>query len=90
MLGHNIRLTYQCDFKQLAYLIELRSGESGHYSYRRIVQQMFKAVEPKLPNLSKYIRVNMNGYTDRRKQEESIQEKIQANNEEDLGDFDKD
>ena len=90
LLGHNIRLTYQCDFKQLAYLIELRSGESGHYSYRRIVQQMFKAVEPKLPNLSKYIRVNMNGYTDRRKQEESIQEKIQANNEEDLGDFDKD
>lgn len=79
LLGHNVRMTYTCDFKQLAYLIELRSGESGHYSYRRIAQAMYKMIENKLPNLSKYIRVNLTDYTDRRKQEENIQKKIQDN-----------
>lgn len=79
LLGHNVRMTYTCDFKQIAYLIELRSGESGHYSYRRIAQEMYKLIESKLPNLSKHIRVNLKDYTDRRKQEENIQAKIAKN-----------
>lgn len=88
LLGHNVRLTYICDFKQLAYFIELRSGEAGHYSYRRVAQAMYKLVEKEIPNLAKHIRVNMNGYSDRRKQEEAIQEKIAKNLEEELVDFD--
>lgn len=67
LLGHNVRLTYQCDFKQFAYLVELRSGESGHYSYRRLAQQMYKIAEKEIPTLAKHIRVNIEGYTDRRK-----------------------
>lgn len=79
LLGHNVRFTYYCDFKQFAYLVELRSGESGHYSYRKIAQDMYKLFEGKFPTLAKYIRVNMSGYTDRRAAEEKIEEKIQNN-----------
>lgn len=88
LLGHNVRFNYQCDFRQFAYLVELRSGESGHYSYRRIAQQMFKLFEEKFPMISKYLRVNMSGYSDRRKQEERIQEKIKAAESSTLADFD--
>lgn len=76
LLGHNVRFSYQCDFRQFAYLVELRSGESGHYSYRRIAQQMYTEFASKFPNLAKHVRVNMNEYSDRRKAEEVIQEKI--------------
>lgn len=83
LLGHNVRFIYYCDFKQFAYLVELRSGESGHYSYRKIAQEMFKCFEFEFPVLAKYIRVNMQGYTDRSKAEELIEKKIQQNLESD-------
>lgn len=76
LLGHNVKFSYICDFKQFVYLVELRSGESGHYSYRKIAQDMFKEFEGEFPRLAKHIRINMSGYSDRRKAEEVIQEKI--------------
>jgi len=78
LLGHNVHFIYTCDFKQFAYLVELRSGESGHYSYRKIAQYMYILFQEKYPEISKYIRVNMAGYTDRRKAEEAIQDKISS------------
>lgn len=77
LLGNKINFIYECDFRQLAYIIELRSGESGHISYRKIAQEMYRLFANDYPVLSKHIRVNMNGYTDRRKQEERTEAKIQ-------------
>lgn len=79
LLGHNVMFEYHCDFRQFAYLVELRSGESGHYSYRKIAQDMYKLFETACPKLAKFVRVNMTGYTDRRNAEEKIQEKIDNN-----------
>lgn len=76
ILGTNINVIYNCDFRQLAYFIELRSGQAGHYSYRRLAQNFFKLIEAEYPIFSKYIRVDMSGYEDRREAEERIQEKI--------------
>lgn len=77
ILGFNVYCTYTMNFKQAAYFIELRSGASGHYSYRRLAQNMFKKLEKEMPRLSKFIRVDMSGYSDRRAAEEVIQEKIE-------------
>ena len=79
LLGHNVRFILECNFKELAYIIELRSGEAGHYSYRRLAQAMYKLFDNNFKSLSKHIRVNLNEYSDRRKQEEIIQSKIEAN-----------
>lgn len=76
ILGTNINVIYSCDFRQLAYFIELRSGQAGHYSYRRLAQIFYNAIEVQYPLLSKYVRVDMSGYEDRREAEERIQEKI--------------
>lgn len=77
ILGYNVFVTYTMNFRQAAYFIELRSGPSGHYSYRRLAQDMFKLLEKEMPRLSKFIRVDMSGSTDRRAAEEIIQEKIE-------------
>ena len=76
ILGTNINVIYSCDFRQLAYFIELRSGQAGHYSYRRLAQAFYKLIEQEYPLFAKYIRVDMSGYEDRREAEERIQEKI--------------
>ena len=76
ILGNNVNVIYSCNFRQLVYFIELRSGASGHYSYRRVAQKMYEAIKD-YTSFSKYIRVDMEEYSDRRKAEEIIQEKIQ-------------
>lgn len=73
LLGHNTKLTYSCDFRQFVYFVELRSGEAGHYSYRRIAQDMYNIFNAIYPELGKYIRVNLEGDTNRKSQEEQIE-----------------
>lgn len=76
ILGTNINVLYTCTFRQLAYFIELRSGKTGHYSYRRLAQKMYFEIKDYYPNLHKYIRADLDGYADRREAEERIQAKI--------------
>lgn len=75
-LGHLCRFTYACDLRQWAYLVELRSGPSGHASYRRISHEMARAVLPLVPHLGRYLRVDWSGEADRRAAEERTQKKI--------------
>ncbi|HEY0827059.1 MAG TPA: FAD-dependent thymidylate synthase, partial [Bacilli bacterium] len=55
-LGSLCRSLHQMDLHQAAYLIELRTGSAGHFSYREIAYQMFEEIKIKYPELSKYIR----------------------------------
>jgi thymidylate synthase ThyX len=77
-LGHLCRFTYACDLRQWAYLVELRSGPSGHASYRRIAHEMARAALPLVPQFSRYLRVDWSGEVDRRQAEERTQKKIAA------------
>ncbi|MBO9608022.1 MAG: hypothetical protein J7639_18830 [Paenibacillaceae bacterium] len=43
------------DFAQAAYMIELRTGSAGHFSYREIAFRMFEEIEKQYPYFSKYI-----------------------------------
>jgi thymidylate synthase ThyX len=43
-LAHRIRYVMQCNAREAMHLLELRSGPQGHPSYRRVAQQMHRAI----------------------------------------------
>ena len=43
-LAHRIRYVMQCNAREAMHLIELRSGVQGHPAYRRVAQQMHRAI----------------------------------------------
>ncbi len=43
-LAHRIRYIMQCNAREAMHLIELRSGTQGHPAYRRVAQQMHRAL----------------------------------------------
>jgi thymidylate synthase ThyX len=78
LLGTNIRLHYVCNFKQYAYFVELRSGASGHYSYRKLAQKMYASLPDHWAVFNQHVRCDQSEYSDRRVAEERIQEKLKA------------
>jgi hypothetical protein len=46
------------DFAEVVYISELRSGVAGHFSYRRIAWEMYKATEKRHPSLAGYFRID--------------------------------
>ena len=56
-LGTRCRAMFKMDFAESLYISELRSGVAGHFSYRRVAWEMFKAVEKRHPSLAKLFRI---------------------------------
>jgi thymidylate synthase ThyX len=56
-LATRIRASFKMDFAEAQYISELRSGPAGHFSYRRVAWEMYKALERQHPALAKHIRV---------------------------------
>jgi thymidylate synthase ThyX len=56
-LATRIRSLFKMDFAEAQYIIELRSGPAGHFSYRRVAWEMYKALERQHPTLARHIRV---------------------------------
>jgi thymidylate synthase ThyX len=56
-LATRIRSLFKMDFAEAQYIIELRSGPAGHFSYRRVAWEMFLALERQYPTLARPIRV---------------------------------
>ena len=56
-LATRIRSIFKMDFAEAQYIIELRSGPAGHFSYRRIAWEMFLALKRQHPSLARHIRV---------------------------------
>jgi thymidylate synthase ThyX len=56
-LATRIRGLFKMDFAEAQYISELRSAPAGHFSYRRVAWEMFRAVERQHPALAKHIRV---------------------------------
>jgi len=57
-LGTRCRSLFKMDFAEALYIAELRSTVAGHYSYRRVPWEMFKAVEKRHPSLAQFFRIN--------------------------------
>jgi hypothetical protein len=56
-LGTRIRALFKMDFAEALYISELRSAAQGHFSYRRVAWEMYRAVERKHPALAPHFRV---------------------------------
>jgi thymidylate synthase ThyX len=56
-LGTRCRSLFQMDFAEALYISELRSAPQGHFSYRNVAWEMYRAVERQHPALARYIRV---------------------------------
>jgi thymidylate synthase ThyX len=56
-LATRCRSLFKMDFAEAQYIIELRSGPAGHFSYRRIAWEMFLALQRQHPTLAQHIRV---------------------------------
>ncbi len=56
-LGTRCRSIFKMDFAEALYIAELRSGIAGHYSYRRVAWEMFKAVAARHPSLAPLFRI---------------------------------
>jgi len=55
-LATRVRCLFKMDFAEAQYISELRSGPAGHFSYRRVAWEMFRAVERQHPSLARHIR----------------------------------
>jgi len=51
------RALFKMDFAEALYIAELRSAPQGHFSYRRVAWEMYRAVERRHPALAPYFRV---------------------------------
>ncbi len=56
-LGTRCRSLFKMDFAEALYIAELRSAPQGHFSYRRIAWEMYRAVEQQYPALAHLFRV---------------------------------
>jgi thymidylate synthase ThyX len=56
-LATRIRSLFKMDFAEAQYISELRSGPAGHFSYRQVAWEMYKALERQHPTLASHIRV---------------------------------
>jgi len=56
-LATRIRSLFKMDFAEAQYIIELRSGPAGHFSYRRTAWEMYLAFQRQHPELARHIRV---------------------------------
>jgi thymidylate synthase ThyX len=56
-LGTLCRAMFKMDFAEALYISELRSGVAGHFSYRRVAWEMYKAVAERHPALAKHFRI---------------------------------
>ena len=56
-LGTRCRALFKMDFAEALYISELRSGVAGHFSYRRVAWEMYRAIAVKHPALAGMFRV---------------------------------
>jgi thymidylate synthase ThyX len=57
-LATRCRSLFKMDFAEALYISELRSGVAGHYSYRRVAWEMFRAVQRQHPSLAAMFRID--------------------------------
>jgi thymidylate synthase ThyX len=56
-LGMRCRALFKMDFAEALYIAELRSGIAGHFSYRRVAWEMYRAIAARHPGLAGMVRI---------------------------------
>jgi thymidylate synthase ThyX len=55
-LAARVRALFKMDYAEAAYIAELRTGPTGHFSYRRVAWAMYEALKERHPTLAASIR----------------------------------
>lgn len=77
-MGHLGRSLYEFHPRQGQYVVELRTPEAGHHSYREIFREVHREISKVLPRFAKYIRAVMDDDSiGRQKTEERDEAKAQ-------------
>jgi len=61
-LAYRMRVLFTWNLRELFHFIQLRSAKQGHFSYRRIAQQVYGEIARVHPALARYIRVDLGDY----------------------------
>jgi hypothetical protein len=61
-LAYRVRTLWTLNVREVFHVVELRSSRQGHASYRRVAQELYRAVCGVHPWLGDLIRVDMNDY----------------------------
>lgn len=56
-LGTRCRSLFKMDFAEALYIAELRSGIAGHFSYRKVAWEMYRAIAVRHPALAGLFRI---------------------------------
>ena len=56
-MGMRCRAMFKMDFAEALYIAELRSGSAGHFSYRRVAWEMYRAIAARHPELAQLFRI---------------------------------
>jgi thymidylate synthase ThyX len=56
-LGTRCRAMFKMDFAEALYISELRSGIAGHFSYRKVAWEMYRAIAERHPALAGLFRI---------------------------------
>jgi len=56
-LAFRRRALFKMDAAELGYIVETRTGPAGHFSYREIAYDMYRAYESRYPALARQVRV---------------------------------
>jgi thymidylate synthase ThyX len=56
-LGTRCRAMFKMDFAEALYIAELRSGIAGHFSYRKVAWEMYRAIATRHPALAGMFRI---------------------------------
>ena len=63
-LGTRCRALFSMDLAELAYIAELRTRPTGHFSYRRIAYDMYRKAMERYPDFAPYVRAVDPAYED--------------------------
>jgi len=61
-LAWRMRVLFTWNLRELHHFISLRSGKQGHASYRRVAQDVWRALAARDPLMAEHIRVDMKDY----------------------------
>lgn len=57
--AHRRRLLWTLNLREIMHVVKLRSAPNGHFTYRRVAQQMFHEVQRVHPCIAEFIEVNL-------------------------------
>ncbi|MFQ5913160.1 MAG: FAD-dependent thymidylate synthase [Nitrospinota bacterium] len=57
--AHRRRMLWRMNLRELMHVVKLRSGPGGHFTYRRVAQQLYREVARIHPFIARFVQANL-------------------------------